>query len=131
MIDQKKNMPSTIKEEIMKKQKNHFSKEEDALIVAFVKKYGLKSLKSNVSVIPNRTARQIRERYRLYLDPNVNHNAFSLEEEYHDKIFQQSNRCCFKISIQKTYEKRDFLENNVKFNSDNISNQCSNEANRL
>jgi hypothetical protein len=31
--------------------------------------------------LPNRTSKQIRERYRLYLDPNVKHSPFSIEED--------------------------------------------------
>jgi hypothetical protein len=50
------------------------------LIISFVNQYGFNSFDKIISVLPNRTARQVRERYRLYLDPNINHNPFSSEE---------------------------------------------------
>jgi hypothetical protein len=86
-----------ITQETLKKQKGTFSKEEDDLIISFVDKNGLNSFQKITSVLPTRTVRQNRERYRLYLDPTVNRNPFTSEEndlllklviQYQQKWFQ-------------------------------------------
>lgn len=64
-----------------KKQKCSFSSEEDELIISFINEHGINSLAQMASILPNRNVRQIRERYRLYLDSNVNQSPFSVEED--------------------------------------------------
>jgi hypothetical protein len=63
-----------------RKLKDSFSKEEDKIILDFVKRNGPKEIPKLISKLPKRTSRQIREHYRLYLDPNVKHTPFSNEE---------------------------------------------------
>ena len=58
-----------------------FSAEEDALIIKLVKKFGEKAWSSVAARIPNRTARQIRERYKNYLSPDVNNSPWTAEED--------------------------------------------------
>jgi hypothetical protein len=62
-----------------RKPSKSFSKEEDNKILNFVQKYGYEQIPE--LKLPNRTSRQIRERYRLYLDPLVNRKPFSKEED--------------------------------------------------
>jgi hypothetical protein len=57
-----------------------FSSEEDNKIRKFVQVNGYERIAELARQLPNRTAKQIRERYRLYLNPNVNHGKFSIEE---------------------------------------------------
>jgi hypothetical protein len=75
---------------ILERKKKSFSKEEDELIISFVNENGKNCIHNIVFVLPNRTARQVRERYRLYLDPNINHNSFSFEED--DKLMRLANQ---------------------------------------
>jgi myb proto-oncogene protein len=64
-----------------KSERNKFSKEEDESILNFVLKNGYQKIKDLASQLPNRTAKQIREKYRLYLDPLVSQSSFSKEED--------------------------------------------------
>jgi hypothetical protein len=64
-----------------RKTKECFSAKEDQIILEFVQKNGYDKIPELISQLPNRTARQIRERYRLYLNPIVNHDPFSIEED--------------------------------------------------
>jgi hypothetical protein len=61
--------------------KESFSQEEDALIAKFVETHGIDKISELIPQLPNRTARQIRERYRLYLDPSVLKTPFTHEED--------------------------------------------------
>jgi hypothetical protein len=54
-----------------RKTKEIFSQEEGSLITKFVATHGIDKISELVLQLPNRTARQIRKRYRLYLDPSV------------------------------------------------------------
>jgi hypothetical protein len=64
-----------------KRERKKFSQEEDEIILNFVQENGYEKIKDLTSQIPNRTARQIRERYRLYLDQSVSQFSFSKEED--------------------------------------------------
>jgi hypothetical protein len=71
-------MSNSIKQ---RKPKVSFSLEEDKLIQDFVHTYGYERIAELKAQIPNRTAKQIRVRYRLYLDQSVKHDEFSFEED--------------------------------------------------
>jgi hypothetical protein len=66
---------------VARKAKESFSQEEDILISRFVKRNGMNKISELISRLPNRTARQTRERYRLYLDPSVLQTPFTCEED--------------------------------------------------
>lgn len=61
--------------------KNLFTIEEDNIIYSKVKKYGTKNWKAVASFLHNRTPRQVRERWKNYLSPNVNNRPFTDEED--------------------------------------------------
>jgi hypothetical protein len=84
-------MSDSTQETTQKRHKCTFSKEEDDLIILFINQYGLNSFQKITSVLPNRTTRQVRERYRLYLDPNINRNPFSSEED--DLLLKLVDHC--------------------------------------
>jgi hypothetical protein len=65
----------------LRKQKTTFSKEED-LILFYVKENGSNNFPQMIQLLPHRSVRQIKERYRLYLDPSVNQNPFTPEEDH-------------------------------------------------
>jgi hypothetical protein len=67
--------------ESRRKQKMTFSKEEEDLILNYVKENGSKDFSKIIPFFPHRTIRQIKERYRLYLDPSIDHNPFTPEED--------------------------------------------------
>jgi hypothetical protein len=64
-----------------RKMKEPFTQEEDSIIFTFVMENGISKISELNSMLPSRTVRQIRERYRLYLDPNVIQTSFSNEED--------------------------------------------------
>jgi myb proto-oncogene protein len=61
------------------KLKNHFTPIEDVQIIEFVYHYGLSRIKE--LHLPNRSTRQIRERFTNYLDPNILKDNFTKEED--------------------------------------------------
>jgi hypothetical protein len=124
-------MSSNTEAATLKRQKFAFSKEEDDLIISFVGKYGLNSLQKSTSVLPNRTARQVRERYRLYLDPNINHNAFTFDEDelllklmiqykrkwsQMAKMFNKRTDVALKYRYMKLSRRMGFLQTNTASN---------------
>jgi hypothetical protein len=60
--------------------KNLFSKKEDDQIRLYVNKFGPNFSKIR-DYLHNRTPKQVRERWRLYLDPDADQNPFSREED--------------------------------------------------
>jgi hypothetical protein len=64
-----------------RKTKESFSQEEDNRIAKFEETHGIEKISELIPQLPNRTARQIRERYRLYLDPSVLKTPFEYEED--------------------------------------------------
>ena len=55
--------------------------EEDAIIIRFVEQNGPKSWSKLKTILPGRTGKQCRERWRDHLDPNVNRSPFTEEED--------------------------------------------------
>jgi hypothetical protein len=64
-----------------RKIKNTFTREEDKIIQDFVQANGYERIPELTKQLTNRTARQIRERFRLYLDASVKHDEFSIDED--------------------------------------------------
>ena len=58
-----------------------FTPQEDALIVMLVDKYGQKDWKLIAQSLPNRTTRQVRERFRNYLTPGLTNGPWSRQED--------------------------------------------------
>lgn len=58
-----------------------FSGEEDALLQKLVLQLGSDNWKAIAAIVPGRTARQCRERYRYYLEPTLNKNTWAEEED--------------------------------------------------
>jgi hypothetical protein len=63
------------------KAKDPFSITEDSIIKQFVESYGSGDFGMIKYYLPNRTARQVRERWRLYLNPEIDNSQFSEEED--------------------------------------------------
>jgi hypothetical protein len=61
------------------KGKNKFTYEEDLIISWFVREHGPNFMNIQLFV-PNRTAKQCREKWKNYLDPTIKQEAFSREE---------------------------------------------------
>lgn len=62
-------------------QRKLFSPEEDAFLKFLVMQYGTKDFKKIASFIPGRTPRQVRERYKNYLSPEINNGPWSRDED--------------------------------------------------
>jgi hypothetical protein len=58
-----------------------FSHEEDHLLIHLVQIYGENNWKEIAKEFPARSARQLRERWRFYLNPNLDKNPFTSEED--------------------------------------------------
>ena len=74
--------------------KGSWTREEDETIIEFVKQYGTKNWTKLSTFLPGRIGKQCRERWRNHLDPDVNRNPWTEEEdniliEMHDKIGNQ------------------------------------------
>ena len=63
------------------KLKKKFTPEEDELLKSLVEQYGTSNWNDIETNFPNRTARQLKDRWLNYLDPNVNMGEWTLEEE--------------------------------------------------
>ncbi|KAF8088150.1 hypothetical protein N665_0550s0009 [Sinapis alba] len=61
--------------------KGPWSKEEDDTIIALVEKYGPKKWSSISQHLPGRIGKQCRERWHNHLNPGINKNAWTQEEE--------------------------------------------------
>ncbi|EAX95540.1 Myb-like DNA-binding domain containing protein [Trichomonas vaginalis G3] len=61
--------------------KHKFTPEEDQLLLDLVKKYGLFDWESIAEEMEDRTARQCRDRWNYYLNPDVRNNNWTEEEE--------------------------------------------------
>jgi hypothetical protein len=70
-----KNMKQT-----MKITRATFTKEEDMLLLNYVEQYG-EEWNLIASLMINRNPRQIRERYRFYLDPSISKTPWTREED--------------------------------------------------
>jgi myb proto-oncogene protein len=68
-------------EERQRQLKMKFSPEEDDLIREAMQQGNFRGWATIAEAIPNRTARQIRERWVNYLNPDVNHAPWTLAEE--------------------------------------------------
>ncbi|KAL1532491.1 transcription factor MYB3R-1-like isoform X1 [Salvia divinorum] len=61
--------------------KGPWSKEEDEVIVGLVNKYGPKKWSTIAQHLPGRIGKQCRERWHNHLNPNINKEAWTKEEE--------------------------------------------------
>ena len=64
-----------------RKPKNAFTEKEDQILKSLVKEYGRKDWSALAKFLPNRTARQCRERYNLYLRDDVSNTPWTDEED--------------------------------------------------
>jgi hypothetical protein len=58
-----------------------FTPEEDALLSELVEEHGPKDWNAISSIMQTRNARQCRERYKNYLDPNLRSDAWTFDED--------------------------------------------------
>jgi hypothetical protein len=65
----------------LRKKKEGFSSEEDARLREIVSQLGTQAWGAIADNLPGRTARQCRERWKLYLAPEVNNDGWTLDEE--------------------------------------------------
>ncbi|OHT11668.1 hypothetical protein TRFO_03890 [Tritrichomonas foetus] len=63
------------------KQKTKFTEEEDEIIRKFVEEYGAHTWTRISPLIPNRTPRQVRERWVNYLSPDISRDPWTQEED--------------------------------------------------
>ncbi|GFP94470.1 myb-related protein 3r-1 [Phtheirospermum japonicum] len=61
--------------------KGPWSKEEDEIIIEMVKKYGPKKWSTIAQHLPGRIGKQCRERWHNHLNPNINKEAWTQDEE--------------------------------------------------
>lgn len=61
--------------------KGPWSKEEDEIIIELVNKYGPKKWSTIATHLPGRIGKQCRERWHNHLNPNINKEAWTQEEE--------------------------------------------------
>jgi hypothetical protein len=66
-----------------------FSPEEDELLVSIVRQYGLKDWIKVASLIGTRNARQCRERYKNYLNPDLRRDGWTAQE---DELLEAKHR---------------------------------------
>lgn len=64
-----------------RKVKNAFTEEEDAKLISLVNEYGANDWHTVVRYMPGRTTRQCRERYKLYLSPDIKSGPWTSEED--------------------------------------------------
>jgi hypothetical protein len=64
-----------------RRDKHPFTTEEDARLADLVAQHGENAWHEIERVLPGRTSRQCRERWNLYLSPNVSNEPWSAEED--------------------------------------------------
>lgn len=74
--------------------KGSWTREEDEMIIQFVKEYGTKNWTKLAASLPGRIGKQCRERWKNNLDPDVNKGKWTQEEdqiliELHEKMGNQ------------------------------------------
>ena len=84
--------------------KKNFSKKEDEILIELVNKYG-QHWNTIAGLMERRTARQCKERYEMYLDPNINKDPFTLEEDKLLLTLVQKHGTCW-TRILKYFDKR-------------------------
>ena len=71
--------------EIMKRQpvckKSKWMPDEDRLLQEGISRFGIGQWKKIAEIVPGRSAKQCRERWIGQLDPNLNHNEWTVEED--------------------------------------------------
>lgn len=67
-----------------------FTAKEDEMLLQFAEKYGAKNWRLIGNLMPGRTPKQCRDRYRNYLAPGINHSEWNEEEDklLYDKYLQ-------------------------------------------
>jgi hypothetical protein len=71
--------------------KGSWTRDEDETIIKYVQDHGTKDWTNLATLLPGRIGKQCRERWRNHLDPDVNREAWSEQEDailisWHDKI---------------------------------------------
>ena len=61
--------------------KGSWTRQEDETIIAFVKNNGTKKWQKLCELLPGRIGKQCRERWRNHLDPSINHDPWTPEED--------------------------------------------------
>ncbi|EAY07611.1 Myb-like DNA-binding domain containing protein [Trichomonas vaginalis G3] len=61
--------------------KGSWTRQEDEIIIKFVQENGTKNWKKLCELLPGRIGKQCRERWRNHLDPNINHQPWTPEED--------------------------------------------------
>ncbi|KAH0787090.1 Myb-like DNA-binding domain containing protein [Histomonas meleagridis] len=74
--------------------KGNWTRQEDEIIIEFVKEHGKKNWTKLAEKLPGRIGKQCRERWRNHLDPDVNHEPWTEEEDeilikMHDQLGNQ------------------------------------------
>lgn len=74
--------------------KGSWTREEDETIISFVQQYGTKNWTKLAGLLPGRIGKQCRERWRNHLDPEVNRDPWTQDEdniliELHEKLGNQ------------------------------------------
>jgi len=61
--------------------KGQWTKEEDEMVIRYVEKYGTKQWARIAQVLPGRKGKQCRERWHNHLNPDINKDAWTPEED--------------------------------------------------
>lgn len=61
--------------------KGSWTRQEDEIIINFVRENGTKNWRKLCDLLPGRIGKQCRERWRNHLDPNINHEPWTSEED--------------------------------------------------
>lgn len=61
--------------------KGSWTRQEDEIIINYVKEHGPKDWRNLRTVLPGRIGKQCRERWRNHLDPSLNHSPWTAEED--------------------------------------------------
>ncbi|KAH0795814.1 Myb-like DNA-binding domain containing protein [Histomonas meleagridis] len=61
--------------------KGSWTRQEDEIIIQYVKEHGVKNWRNLCNLLPGRIGKQCRERWRNHLDPQYNHSAWTEEED--------------------------------------------------
>lgn len=94
-----------------RREKHAFSTEEDARLTQLVEEHGERAWHDIEAMMPERSARQCRERWKLYLSPDVVNGSWTQEEDVALIRFYQAVGPKWTI-IAKQFPKR--TANNVK-----------------